>query len=134
MRELRIKAKVENINIVTDFVNEVLEEIDCPMKAQLQIDVALDELFSNIAQYAYDAPGGEAVIRVEAAEAGGVCITFMDRGRPFDPLARPDPDISSGAEDREIGGLGIFLVKKTMDDVRYAYAEGQNILRIYKRF
>ena len=134
MKELRLEAKIENINAVTDFVNEELEALDCPMKAQFQIDIALDELFSNIAQYAYGDGGGDAVVRVEAAEAGGVWITFADWGTPYDPLSREDPDISLGLEEREIGGLGIFLVKKTMDDVRYEYADGQNIMRILKKY
>lgn len=134
MQELNLEAAVANISTVTDFVNAILEELDCPMKAQLQIDVAIDELFSNIAQYAY-APGtGPATVRVETEEdPRAVILTFIDRGTPFDPLAAEDPDITAPAEERSIGGLGVFLVKKTMDDVRYERRDGQNILRIRKR-
>ena len=134
MQELNLEAAVANISTVTDFVNAILEELDCPMKAQLQIDVALDELFSNIAKYAY-APGtGPATVRVETEEdPRAVILTFIDRGTPFDPLAAEDPDITAPAEERSIGGLGVFLVKKTMDDVRYERRDGQNILRITKR-
>lgn len=134
MQELSLEAAVANISTVTDFVNAILEELDCPMKAQLQIDVAIDELFSNIAQYAY-APGtGPATVRVETEEdPRAVILTFIDRGTPFDPLAAEDPDITAPAEERSIGGLGVFLVKKTMDDVRYERRDGQNILRITKR-
>jgi anti-sigma regulatory factor (Ser/Thr protein kinase) len=134
MQELNLEAAVANISTVTDFVNAILEELDCPMKAQLQIDVAIDELFSNIAQYAY-APGtGPATVRVETEEdPRAVILTFIDRGTPFDPLAAEDPDITAPAEERSIGGLGVFLVKKTMDDVRYERRDGQNILRITKR-
>ena len=92
------------------------------------------ELFSNIAQYAY-APGtGPATVRVETEEdPRAVILTFIDRGIPYNPLAAEDPDITAPAEERSIGGLGVFLVKKTMDDVRYEYREGRNILRILKR-
>ena len=134
MQELNLEASVTNIPAVTDFVNAILEELDCPIKARLQIDVAIDELFSNIAQYAY-APGtGTATVRVETEQdPRAVILTFIDRGVPYDPLAAEDPDITAPAEERSIGGLGVFLVKKTMDDVRYEYREGQNILRIMKR-
>ena len=134
MQELNLEAAVANIPAVTDFVNAILEELDCPMKARMQIDVAIDELFSNIAQYAY-APGtGPATVRVETEEdPRAVILTFIDRGIPYEPLAAEDPDITAPAEERSIGGLGVFLVKKTMDDVRYERRDGQNILRITKR-
>lgn len=133
MKELNVAASVENIETVTDFVNGELESLNCPMKAQLQIDVAIDELFGNIARYAYSAEGGEATVRVEVEEDPlSVIITFIDRGIPFDPLKRRDPNVTLSAEEREIGGLGIFLVKKTMDAIDYEYNDGQNILRIRK--
>ncbi len=134
MHELTMEAAVANIPAVTEFVDVLLEKLGCPMKAQMQIDVAIDELFSNIAQYAY-APGtGTATVRVETEQdPPAVILTFIDRGIPFDPLAAEDPDITSPAEERSIGGLGVFLVKKTMDDVRYERKDGQNILRIKKR-
>lgn len=133
MKELTIEATVENIETVTDFVNGELEAYDCPMRAQIQIDVAIDELFGNIAHYAYDPTTGPATVRVEVVQDPlSVHITFIDGGKPFDPLARMDPDITASAEDRDIGGLGIFMVKKTMDDIRYEYKDGQNILTIIK--
>ena len=134
MQELNLEASVANIPAVTDFVNAILEELDCPMKARMQIDVAIDELFSNIAQYAYTPGTGPATVRVETEEdPRAVILTFIDRGIPYDPLAAEDPDITAPAEERSIGGLGVFLVKKTMDDVRYERRDGQNILRITKR-
>ena len=134
MKELTIAATVENIETVTDFVNEQLEAYDCPMKAQIQIDVAIDELFGNIAHYAYDPEVGDATVRVEVTdEPLAVVITFIDKGVPYDPLAKADPNTTLSAEEREIGGLGIFMVKKTMDDITYEYKDGQNILRIKKR-
>ena len=133
MTELNLAATVENIEVVTDFVNEQLEALDCPMKAQMQIDIAIDEIFSNIAHYAYDPEIGQATVRVEVIENPlAVIITFIDNGVPYDPLAKTDPNIALSAEEREIGGLGIFMVKKSMDDVTYEYKDGQNILAIKK--
>ena len=133
MKEMTIAATIENIEVVTDFVNEQLEALDCPMKAQMQIDIAIDELFGNIAHYAYNPDVGDATVRVEVIEAPlAVVITFIDKGVPYDPLAKDDPDITLSAEERAIGGLGIFMVKKTMDEITYEYKDGQNILKIRK--
>ena len=133
MKELTIEAKTSNIEVVTDFVNEQLEALGCPMKAQMQIDIAIDELFSNIAHYAYNPEIGQATVRVEVIEDPlAVTITFIDNGVPYDPLAKADPDTTLSAEEREIGGLGIYMVKKSMDDVTYEYRDGQNILKIKK--
>ncbi len=127
------EARVEKLDDVMAFVDGILEEADCPMKKQLQIDVAVEEIYVNIASYAY-APGvGPATIRVALADAPrAVTITFIDRGTPYDPLAKPDPDVTLSAEERQIGGLGIFMVKKSMDDMAYAYEDGRNVLRITK--
>ena len=133
MKELTIEAKTSNIETVTDFVNEQLEALDCPMKAQMQIDIAIDELFGNIAHYAYNPEIGQATVRVEVVEDPlSVVITFIDNGVPYDPLAKADPDTTLSAEEREIGGLGVYMVKKSMDDITYEYKAGQNILTIKK--
>ena len=134
MKELTIDATVENITTVTDFVNEQLEELNCPMKTQMQIDVAIDELFGNIAHYAYRPDIGTATVRVEVTQAPiAVIITFIDNGVQYDPLAKTDPDITLSAEEREIGGLGIYMVKKSMDEIAYEYKDGQNILTVKKQ-
>ena len=134
MKELEIDATVENIEKVTDFVNELLEQYDCPMKAQTQIDIAIDELFGNIAHYAYNPDVGPATVRVEVTDDPiTVIITFIDHGVPYDPLKKADPDITLSAEERDIGGLGIYIVKKSMDDITYEYKDGQNILSIKKK-
>ena len=134
MKELTVEAKIENIEAVTDFVNDQLEALDCPMKAQMQIDIAIDELFGNIAHYAYNPEIGKATVRVEVIEDPlAVTITFIDNGVPYDPLAKADPDTTLSAEEREIGGLGIYMVKKSMDDITYEYKDGQNILTIKKK-
>ena len=133
MKELTIAATVENIETVTTFVNEQLESYDCPMKAQMQIDIAIDELFGNIAHYAYNPEIGQVTVRVEVVEAPlSVIITFIDNGVPYDPVAKANPDITLSAEEREIGGLGIYMVKKSMDEITYEYKDGQNILSIKK--
>jgi len=133
VKEMTIAAAVENIDVVTDFVSEQLEAFDCPMKAQMQISIAIDELFGNIAHYAYGDQTGEATIRVELTqEPRAAVITFIDSGVPYNPLAKEDPDTTLSAEDRQIGGLGIFMVKKSMDEVTYAYKDGQNMLTIRK--
>ena len=133
MKELTIGATLENIPQVTAFIDEHLEAVDCPMKAQMQIDIVIDELFGNIARYAYGDGTGDATVRFEFDErTRTVSITFVDGGVPFDPLQKPDPDVTLAAEERAIGGLGIFMVKKTMDRLEYSYENGLNILKIHK--
>ena len=134
MTELTLAATVENLDTVMGFVEEHLEEYGCPMKTMMQVSLAVEEIYVNIAHYAYNPEIGPATIQVEVHEDPlEVLITFMDKGKPYDPLAKADPDITLSAEERDIGGLGIFLVKQTMDDVRYEYSNGSNILRISKR-
>lgn len=133
MTELTVDAVVENLNQVLAFVDERLEALDCPVRTQMQIDVAVEELFVNIAHYAYDSGVGQATVRVETfVDPLRVEITLLDHGVPYDPLAREDPDVTLSAEERGIGGLGIYMVKKSMDEVAYEYRDGRNILRIGK--
>jgi len=131
--ELDIEAITENLPRVAEFVDSHLEAINCPMRAQMQIGVAVEEIFINIANYAYHPDKGNATLRVEVSDAP-VCvtITFVDHGVPYDPLAKADPDVTLSADEREIGGLGIFMTKKIMDDVTYEYKDGQNILTLKK--
>lgn len=133
MRELTVEASVENLQTVLDFVDELLEEIGCPMKARMQLDIAVEEIFVNIASYAYQPGTGQATIQLELQEGSkAVTVTFLDRGIPYDPTKKEDPDVALPAEERQIGGLGIYMVKKSMDEVRYSCRDGQNILRIRK--
>lgn len=131
MMELDIEAKTENLDQVLAFVDEELEKYGCGMKTQMQIDIAVEEIFVNIAHYAYHPAVGKATIRIEVTD-GTVSLTFIDNGIPYDPLAKEDPDITLSAEERQIGGLGIFMVKKSMDDVKYEYKDGSNILTFSK--
>lgn len=132
--ELVIEAEKENLDRVTAFVYSRLETACCPPKAKMQIGVAVGEIFVNIASYAY-APGkGYAAVRVELSDHPVTAtITFIDHGTPCDPLLREDPDVTLPVDAREIGGLGIFLTKKLMDDMQYAYRDGRNILTLKKK-
>ena len=131
--ELCVKASIRNIDEVTGFVNHQLRQMGCSKRSLLQIDVALDELFSNICRYAYDDVVGNVLVSVEELEDGdSVQITLVDKGIPFDPLAVKDPDVTLKLQERTIGGLGIFMVKRTMDDVQYEYRDGKNILTVVK--
>ena len=131
--ELELEACADNLQTVIDFVDSRLESVECPMKSKMQLDLAVEEIFVNIANYAY-APGkGKATVRVEVSgEPVTVTITFIDRGIPYDPLKKDDPDVTLSADEREIGGLGIFMTKKVMDDISYEYKDGQNILKLKK--
>ena len=134
-KERTLDATVENLSKVLAFVDGELEALDCPMKAQMQIDVAVEELFVNIASYAYAPDTGTATVRIKAESTPkGVTITLIDHGVPYDPLKKPDPDVTLSAEERKIGGLGIYMVKKSMDGMRYEYRDGQNILELNKQF
>lgn len=130
MKEMIIKAKIENLDAVLDFISGELAAADCPMKMQTQIAIAVEEIFVNIAHYAYRSEIGEATVRVTVDKE--VSIEFEDSGKPYNPLERKDPDITAGVQEREIGGLGILMVKHIMDAVEYRYEAGKNILFIRK--
>lgn len=133
--QLELDNNIENVDVLTETANEALAELGCPKKAVIQIDIALDELFSNICYYAYGGALGKAYVSIDALPNNeGVSITLEDEGVPFDPLAQEEPDVTLGADERSIGGLGIFLVRRTMDDMRYEYADGRNKLTIVKLF
>ena len=134
MKEWTFEAKIDRIPWLTEQVDALLEGLDCPIKAQMQIDVAIDELLANIASYAYETGEGEVTVRFDfQPDNRTVALTFIDSGIPYDPLAKPDPDVALEVEKRSVGGLGIFLVKKTMDDMTYARRDGHNVLTIRKR-
>ena len=114
MKELTVDATIENVAAVTAFVDEQLEQLDCPMKTQIQVDIAIDELFGNIANYAYNLEIGVATVRIEVTEDPlAVVITFIDNGVPYDPLAKADPDVTLSAEKRQIGGLAGIPQRQT---------------------
>ena len=127
-------AKVEALSDVLGFVDETLESYECPMKTQTAVCVAIEEVFVNVAHYAYGEGEGDMALGIGFnAESREITFRMTDKGTPFDPLKKPDPDITLPAEDREIGGLGIFITKKTMDTVTYVYENGENILTMTKK-
>ena len=134
MKEIIVEADKMNLPLVQAFVDEQLEEAGCPMLTQIAIDVAVEELFVNIASYAYGDGNGKAAVQVSVHEEPlSVEITFIDNGVQYDPLAKADPDTTLSAKERKKGGLGIFMVKKSMDNVSYEYKDGKNILTITKK-
>ena len=133
MKQLDVQAIDKNLPQVLAFIDEQLDAADCPKKIKIQIDLAVEEIFINIAHYAYDPDIGTATVRVDVlGDPPSVDITFIDNGIPYDPLAKQDPNVKLPARDRKIGGLGIFMVKKNMDDVKYEYIDGHNILTMKK--
>ena len=132
MSAIEIDAKVENLEQLNDFIADKL--MGCPMKLLMQIDLVVEEIFVNIASYAYKDGGGKARVSCDLdKEKNLLTLVFEDEGVPFDPLAKEDPDITASAEEREIGGLGILLTKKLMDDVSYKNEGGKNILTLVKK-
>ena len=132
-KEIVVPAQIEKLQEVLSFLEQALCEADCSLKKQMQVAVAAEEIFVNIASYAYQQENGTATVGIEISDdPPAATITFADRGIPFDPLEKDDPDVTLSAEEREIGGLGIYMTKKVMDDVSYAYKDGQNILTLKK--
>ena len=136
MREITVSASPEKIDAAVAFVNEILSRAGCPEETQTEIDVVIDELLGNIALYAYAPETGAATVRVETEDAPrGLTLTFMDRGAPFDPLSNRRPDTTSlPARERPIGGLGLFMVRKIVDEIAYRREDGMNILTVRKKF
>ena len=127
-------AKTESLSEIIGFVEETLEGCECPIKTQTAICVAIEEVFVNVAHYAYPNGEGDMSLCIGFDELSrAVTFRMTDKGIPFDPLAKPDPDITLSAEDREIGGLGIFIAKKTMDSISYSYEKGENVLTMTKK-
>ena len=133
MKDITVDATLDNLEVVQDFVREELEKQECSMKIMMQIEIAVEEIYVNIVHYAYNPSVGKATVRCEVTDNPmQVIIQFLDSGIPFDPLAKEDADITLSAEERDIGGLGIFMVKQSMDEVSYEYKDGKNVLTIRK--
>ena len=133
MKELTLMANKENLNEVMGFIDQELEGLDCPLKKMMQVDVAVEEIFVNVANYAYAPEVGPVTIQFEAVEdPASVVITFIDQGVPYNPLEKADPDVTLSADERQIGGLGIFMVKKSMDELAYEYKDKRNIFSLKK--
>ncbi len=135
MNTLTVEAKIANLGKVLAFVESELEKTDCGIKTGMQISIAVEELFVNVAHYAYTPGTGDVTIGIETHDDPGLIeITLTDTGIPYDPVSKDDPDVTLSAEDRKIGGLGIYMVKKSMDLMRYERIDGKNIVTISKYF
>lgn len=131
MTERTFPATDDALNDAIAYIEEELDKIDCPMKSVMQITVCVEEMFVNVAHYAYGGETGEVKLAIDG-DSRTVSITLVDEGVPFDPLAKEDPDITLNAEERNIGGLGIFMVKKSMNEVKYERRDGKNIFTMKK--
>ncbi len=131
--KITLPAVVDSIEKVTEFINDRLQKKNVPQKIQTQIDVVIDELMSNVTKFAYrDGKTGNISVELELND-DEVTMTFRDSGIPFNPLEQADPDVDAPLEKRKIGGLGLFLVRKTMDKLNYVYENGQNVLTVIKK-
>lgn len=127
-------AKTEALSDVLGFVEQMLDSFECPIKIQVALCVAIEEVFVNVAHYAYGEGEGNMSLGIGFdEESRAITFRMIDKGIPFDPLKKPDPDISLSADEREIGGLGIFITKKTMDSLTYTYENNENILTMIKK-
>ena len=135
MEKITVEAVLDNLQTVVDFATEKLEARDCSMKVIMQTELVIEEIFVNIANYAYHPETGSATFCIEFEEnPNAVLMTFIDAGKPYNPLEAEAPDTTLAIEERDVGGLGIFLVKKNVDDISYEYIDGKNILRMKKFF
>lgn len=135
MLELKVKAQMENLYLVQDKLEVWLNENKCSIKTIMQINIAAEEVFANIVHYAYNSLAGDVIIKCEIIERDAekvISISFLDSGRKYNPLENKEPDINLSSEEREIGGLGILMVKRIMDNVDYYYRDNFNVLTIQK--
>lgn len=131
MYELEVEATTDNLSTVISFLDDILEKHDVPMKTGLQLDVAVEEIYVNIASYAYAEGTGMAQIEMNIGD-NEIVIRFSDQGQPYDPTKKPDPNLTLSLNERPIGGLGVYMVKESMDDMTYEYKNGSNVLTIRK--
>lgn len=133
MKELIINADINNLEQIDAMIDEGLEGLGMSHEDQIALHIAVEEIYSNIAFYAYPVPPGTVKVRLDYdTEKRELKIQFLDKGIPYDPLKKPDPDITLAAEERQIGGLGIYMVKNSMDQVDYRYEDGWNIFTMKK--
>ena len=131
--ELIIEAVVDNLEAVNLFVHKFIEQFEVSKRTLMQLDLIVEEIFVNIASYAYSPNTGSVKILIEAKEEPlTVSLTFIDSGVPYNPLEKSDPDINLSVNDRQIGGLGIFITKNLVNDISYRFVDGQNVLQLTK--
>lgn len=135
MSTLTIEALTKNLPKVLEFVRTCLEQGSCPAATQRQIELAVEEIFVNIANYAYgNAVGSAQLCCTLKKKPLGICITISDKGCEFNPLLHKETDLTLPIQERNIGGLGIFLVKKIVDEVTYERKENCNVLTLKKNW
>ena len=125
------KAKKESLPEAMAFLEEQLDKLNVDAKKKMQVSIAVEELFVNIANYSYAAEDGEVEIQIDKDAV--LIISLIDSGQPFNPLERKDPDVNAPLEERDIGGLGIYMAKQNADKIEYEYKDGKNIVRIFKK-
>ena len=131
--ELVIDAVVDNLNAVNLFVHKSIEQFEVSKRTLMQLDLVVEEIFVNVASYAYAPNTGSVKILIEANEEPlTVSLTFIDSGVPYNPLEKSDPDVNLSVDDRQIGGLGSFLTKNLVDEISYQFVDGQNVLQLTK--
>jgi len=134
LHEMRVQAILENIPEVLNFLKNSLMQSNCEAETISQLELAVEEIFVNIASYAYTKGQGQAIIRIDLSDTTRLLtLQFEDTGVPFNPLNKEAPDINAPLENRDIGGLGIFIVNTIMDEVSYEYKDNKNILTLKKR-
>ena len=131
--EFKYEAILTNLATLMAETDTILEQFECPFKVQTQVDVSVDEVFTNICSYAYPSQTGSVSVLIKVYEKPKrIAISFIDEGVPYNPLEKEEPDITLSADERPIGGLGIFMVKRMMDEMDYEYSEGKNVLTLLK--
>ncbi len=130
---ITIQASMKHLPEVKSFVNENLDMTECSKKIRMNIYLSVEELFTNICSYAYGADVGDVTIEIELNDKKDtINITFIDTGIPYNPLEKEAPVVSGAATNRKIGGLGIFITKKLMDNMSYEYRNDENRLTVMK--
>ena len=133
MQDITLQASDDTLYTVLDAIEAHLCKNGCPDSVKTEVLISVEEIYVNIAHYAYGGKAGEATVQMEVTQNPRICrVVFRDRGVPYNPLEKEDPDVSLSAEEREIGGLGIYMVKQCMDKIEYRYEDGYNILVIEK--
>lgn len=132
MKEITVDADVKNLDSILEFIEDIIAPYDCDPSVQFQLEIALEEIYVNIAYYAYPNAIGKTTIRCEVLHDNLLVMEILDQGNPYNPLEHKCPDIELGLDEREIGGLGIFMVKKSMDELDYRYQDNNNIFTIKK--
>lgn len=133
-KEISIVAIMQNSDLVVDFITDILDSIDCKVLIKNQILITVEELYANVAKYAYAGRIGMVTIRCALIpERQLMIIQFADAGKPFNPLLHDEPDIKAGLRERKVGGLGIFIAKKSVDKIMYHHKEGKNIVTLVKK-